>query len=136
MRGPLGGEGRKVRNRAAEHKKKTMKTNKQNKTNKQEDRTSLVSELQNRTEQLVKAPESETEEQTEAQPEQPTGHQTTSVKPYVNFAEREHTRNLPVEKVLEKLGSKFRLAQAPAREREKLVQAADELFCYIFHHSS
>jgi hypothetical protein len=84
-----------------------MKTNKQNKTNKQEDRTSLVSELQNRTEQLVKAPE-KAEGTTlsaggEGQGEVDSKTQTPSVKPYVNFAEREHNRNLPLEKVLEKL---------------------------------
>src|SRR5262245_47035132 len=64
------------------------------------------SELKNRTEQL-----SETETQTasantqtqapEATPETVT--QNAPVKPYVNFAERDFNRSLPVEKVLEKL---------------------------------
>ena len=65
------------------------------------------SELKNRTEQL-----SETETQTasekkegpEAAPENAqTVTQNAPVKPYVNFAERDFNRSLPVEKVLEKL---------------------------------
>src|SRR5688572_25744468 len=75
-----------------------MKTNKQNKTNK--------SELQNRTEQLVKAPETAASETAKAETLSASGGEgqgEVAVKPYVNFAEREHNRNLPVEKVLEKL---------------------------------
>ena len=81
-----------------------MKTNKQNKSEKKDGSTNIVSELQNRTEQLVKAPETTTAPETkeEATPQSADG-KTDSVKPYVNFAEREHNRNLSVEKVLEKL---------------------------------
>jgi hypothetical protein len=76
-----------------------MKTNKQNKTNKQQD-----TGTQNRTEQLsetqtasAKTPETETAKPAE------TVTQNAPVKPYVNFAERDFNRSLPVEKVLEKL---------------------------------
>ena len=85
-------------------KKKTMKTNKQNKTKKQQD-----TGTQNRTEQLVGA-ETETaktpETETAKAPDEAntvTVSQNAPVKPYVNFAERDFNRSLPVEKVLEKL---------------------------------
>src|SRR5262245_37433591 len=75
-----------------------MKTNKQNKTNKKADQASR-SELKNRTEQL-----SETETATAKTPEaEKTVTQNAPVKPYVNFAERDFNRSLPLEKVLEKL---------------------------------
>jgi len=76
-----------------------MKTNKRNKTNKEQN-----TGTQNRTEQLVGA-ETETAKNPEAEtakaPETVT--QNAPVKPYVNFAERDFNRSLPVEKVLEKL---------------------------------
>ena len=80
-----------------------MKTNKQNKTNKKAD----GSELKNRTEQLSEiepAAAKTPEKQTETAPEKmETVTQNAPVKPYVNFAERDFNRSLPVEKVLEKL---------------------------------
>jgi len=79
-----------------------MKTNKQNKTNKK-----TSPELQNRTEQLseietaaAKTPETATAPEME---KAETVTQNAPVKPYVNFAERDFNRSLPVEKVLEKL---------------------------------
>src|SRR5262245_10006849 len=81
-----------------------MNTNKKNRAGSNKN----SSELKNRTEQL-----SETETQTasaniqtqtpetESAPE--TVSQNAPVKPYVNFAERDFNRSLPVEKVLEKL---------------------------------
>src|ERR1051326_2690891 len=79
-----------------------MKTNKQNKTKKQQN-----TGTQNRTEQLVgaetetpKTPEAETAKAPETAE---TVSQNAPVKPYVNFAERDFNRSLPVEKVLEKL---------------------------------
>jgi hypothetical protein len=86
-----------------------MKTNKQNKTN-----SKTGSELKNRTEQLsetaaAKTPETETAKAPE------TVTQNAPVKPYVNFAERDFNRSLPVEKVLEKLErwmpEQFKLAE-------------------------
>ena len=88
-----------------------MKTNKQNKTNKKTN-----PELQNRTERLseiepatAKTPETETAKAPE------TVTQNAPVKPYVNFAERDFNRSLPVEKVLEKLErwmpEQFKLAE-------------------------
>jgi len=79
-----------------------MKTSKQNKTDKKAQQA-VGPELKNRTEQFT---ESETE--TATAPEQnPQSEQTATqdapVKPYVNFAERDFNRSLPVEKVLEKL---------------------------------
>src|SRR5690349_12422098 len=82
-----------------------MNTNKKNRAG----RSKNSSELKNRTEQL-----SETETQTasantqtpetETAPEKSeTVSQNAPVKPYVNFAERDFNRSLPVEKVLEKL---------------------------------
>jgi len=89
-----------------------MKTNKQNKTNKNRGNTDSVG-LQNRTEQstasetetaAAKTPEKQTEPavsgETQTSDLRP---QTSGVKPYVNFAERDFNRSLPVEKVLEKL---------------------------------
>src|SRR5262249_11402338 len=80
----------------------TMKTNKQNKTN-----SKNSSELKNRTEQLS---ETETETASAKTPETApapekaeTVTQNAPVKPYVNFAERDFNRSLPLEKVLEKL---------------------------------
>ena len=77
-----------------------MKTNKKNRAV-----SKNSSELQNRTEQL-----SETETASAKTPESaPEGANTVTVsqnapvKPYVNFAERDFNRSLPVEKVLEKL---------------------------------
>ena len=81
-----------------------MKTNKQNKTKKQQD-----TGTQNRTEQLVgaeteTAPAQTPEAETAKAPEKAeTVSQNAPVKPYVNFAEREFNRALPVEKVLERL---------------------------------
>jgi hypothetical protein len=74
-----------------------MKTNKQNKANQDS------SELKNRSEQL-----SETETASAKTPDsESTPHSAlstpNSIKPYVNFAERDFNRTLPVEKVLEKL---------------------------------
>jgi hypothetical protein len=85
-----------------------MKTNKQNKSEKDGGSTNIVSELQNRTEQLVNAPEPEKQSETTLEGTLSAGGEgrgevVPSVRPYVNFAEREHNRNLPVEKVLEKL---------------------------------
>src|SRR5262245_15270555 len=99
-----------------------MKTNKQNKTNKKNvGSTSLVPEPQNRTEQL---PPAETETASAKTPASAPAAENTpnaegatlsaggegkgevvpsSIKPYVNFAERDFNRTLSVEKVLAKL---------------------------------
>src|ERR1043166_3156402 len=86
-----------------------MNTNKKNRagSSKNGGSTSLVSELKNRTEQLS---ETETQTASEKIPEAAPGNaqtetvtQNAPVKPYVNFAERDFNRALPVEKVLEKL---------------------------------
>ena len=71
-----------------------MKTNKQNKKEKQN-----KSELQSRSEQLSGNNNSQTA--TATQPEQPAPQKT--VRPYVNFEERDRNRQLPVEKVLDTL---------------------------------
>ena len=71
-----------------------MKTNKQNKNEKQN-----KSELQSRSEQLSGNNNSQTA--TATQPEQPAPQKT--VRPYVNFEERDRNRQLPVEKVLDTL---------------------------------
>ena len=63
------------------------------------------SELKNRTEQLSETETASAKTETpETAPEtaQPVT-QNAPVKPYVNFAERDFNRSLPVEKVLEKL---------------------------------
>jgi len=75
-----------------------MKTNKKNRAV-----SKNSPELKNRTEQL-----SETETASAKTPEPApengeTATQNAPVKPYVNFAERDFNRSLPVEKVLEKL---------------------------------
>jgi hypothetical protein len=96
-----------------------MKTNKQTKTNKKtaaaqtdDGKTSLVG-LKNRTEQLSETETAETPE-TETAPQE-TGTVNAPVKPFVNFAERDFNRKLPVEKVLEKLErwmpEQFKLAE-------------------------
>ena len=69
-----------------------MKTNKQNKKEKQN-----KSELQSRSEQLS----GNNNSQTATAPAQPAPQKT--VRPYVNFEERDRNRQLPVEKVLETL---------------------------------
>ena len=69
-----------------------MKTNKQNKKEKQN-----KSELQSRSEQLS----GNTNSQTATAPAQPAPQKT--VRPYVNFEERDRNRQLPVEKVLDTL---------------------------------
>ena len=69
-----------------------MKTNKQNKTEKQN-----KSELQSRSEQLS----GNNNSQTATAPAQPAPQKT--VRPYVNFEERDRNRQLPVEKVLDTL---------------------------------
>ena len=74
-----------------------MKTNKQNKTEKVNN-----SELQNRTEQLSETETAKTP-LAEAATASETVTQNAPVKAYVNFAERDFNRSLPVEKVLEKL---------------------------------
>ena len=71
-----------------------MKTNKQNKKEKQN-----KSELQSRSEQLSGNNNSQTA--TATQPEQPAPQKT--VRPYVNFEERDRNRQLPVDKVLDTL---------------------------------
>ena len=92
-----------------------MKTNKQTKRSTKNNQPSTKSGLPNRAEQFTpdKAESSETETQTasakapETASDQTTNNQpptiNTSIRPYVNFAEREAYRQLPVEKVLEKL---------------------------------
>jgi hypothetical protein len=80
-----------------------MKTNKQNKTNKVAEQAvrneKTAPELQSRSEQSRNS-----DSATAKTPEQnQTGTVNASVKPYVNFAEREYNRKLPVEKVLEAL---------------------------------
>ena len=69
-----------------------MKTNKQNKKEKQN-----KSELQSRSEQLS----GNNNSQTATAPAQPAPQKT--VRPYVNFEERDRNRQLPVEKVLDTL---------------------------------
>ena len=69
-----------------------MKTNKQNKKEKQN-----KSELQSRSEQLS----GNNNSQTVTAPAQPAPQKT--VRPYVNFEERDRNRQLPVEKVLDTL---------------------------------
>jgi len=69
-----------------------MKTNKQNKKEKQN-----KSELQSRSEQLS----GNNNSQTATTPAQPAPQKT--VRPYVNFEERDRNRQLPVEKVLDTL---------------------------------
>jgi hypothetical protein len=92
------------------HKKKTMKTKqqtKQEKTNGGSPNLGSAPELQSRSEQLSgnnnqteKAPENNlTTTATEAAP-QGGRPGTDSERPHVNFAERDHNRQLPVEKVL------------------------------------
>jgi hypothetical protein len=93
-----------------------MKTNKQNKTNKQDKgSTNIVSELKSRSEQLSttesqtpKTPATKTETAAEGATLSAGGEGKgevvrSSIKPYVNFAERDFNRTLSVEKVLEKL---------------------------------
>ena len=72
-----------------------MKTNKQNKSEKKN-----KSELLSRSEQLSGNNNSQTATAPEKQ--QPTTPQKT-VRPYVNFEERDRNRQLPVEKVLDTL---------------------------------
>ena len=72
-----------------------MKTNKQNKKEKQN-----KSELQSRSEQLSGNNNSQT---ATAPEQQPTTAPQKSVRPYVNFEERDRNRQLPVEKVLDTL---------------------------------
>jgi len=94
-----------------------MKTSKQTKTNKKTAAAhadgSNGSELKNRTEQLSETETAETPE-TETAPQE-TGTVNAPVKPFVNFAERDFNRKLPVEKVLEKLErwmpEQFKLAE-------------------------
>ena len=69
-----------------------MKTNKQNKAEKKN-----KSELQSRSEQLS----GNNNSQTATAPAQPAPQKT--VRPYVNFEERDRNRQLPVEKVLDTL---------------------------------
>ncbi len=72
-----------------------MKTNKQNKAEKKN-----KSELQSRSEQLS----GNNNSQTATTPEQqPTTAPQKTVRPYVNFEERDRNRQLPVDKVLETL---------------------------------
>jgi hypothetical protein len=73
-----------------------MKTNKQNKTN-----TKTNSELKNRSEQRGETAKDNGKDQTATAPAPETATVNAPVKPYVNFAERDYNRNLPVEKVLE-----------------------------------
>ena len=77
-----------------------MKTNKQNKAEKKN-----KSELQSRSEQLSGNNNSQTatapEQQQPTAPAQPAPQKT--VRPYVNFEERDRNRQLPVEKVLDTL---------------------------------
>ena len=75
-----------------------MKTNKQNKTN-----SKNSSELKNRTEQLSENTPATAKTPEPAPEKAETATQNAPVKPYVNFAERDHNRTLSVEKVLEKL---------------------------------
>ena len=72
-----------------------MKTNKQNKKEKQN-----KSELQSRSEQLSGNKTSQT---VPAPEQQPTTAPQKTVRPYVNFEERDRNRQLPVEKVLDTL---------------------------------
>ena len=72
-----------------------MKTNKQNKKEKQN-----KSELLSRSEQL--SGNNNTQTATAPEKQQPTAPQKT-VRPYVNFEERDRNRQLPVEKVLDTL---------------------------------
>ena len=86
--------------RAAEHKKKTMKTNKQNKSEKAkantDGNTNFVSGLPIRPEQSSTATAAAAAETAPtAQPKR-----DTAPRPYVNFEEREKNRQLPVERVL------------------------------------
>ena len=85
-----------------------MKTNKQNKTNKKAAAAQADgktgSELKNRTEQLSETETAKTSEtETASEAPQETGTVNAPVKPFVNFAERDFNRSLPVEKVLEKI---------------------------------
>src|SRR5262245_41424323 len=80
-----------------------MNTNKKNRAGSRKN----SSELKNRTEQLSETQTAPANTQTqtpetESAPEN-TVTQNAPVKPYVNFAERDFNRSLPVEKVLEKL---------------------------------
>jgi hypothetical protein len=72
-----------------------MKTNKQNKKEKQN-----KSELQSRSEQLSGNNNSQT---ATAPEQQPTTAPQKTVRPYVNFEERDRNRQLPVDKVLDTL---------------------------------
>jgi hypothetical protein len=76
-----------------------MNTNKKNRAG-----SKNRSELKNRTEQLS---ETETASANTQETEQTINNQPSTMdfpaKPYVNFAERDFNRSLPVEKVLEKL---------------------------------
>jgi hypothetical protein len=72
-----------------------MKTNKQNKAEKKN-----KSELQSRSEQLSGNNNSQT---ATAPEQQPTTAPQKTVRPYVNFEERDRNRQLPVEKVLDTL---------------------------------
>jgi len=87
-----------------------MKTNKKNKTN-----SKTNSELQNRTEQLSETETASAKTPETAAEKTETVTQNAPVKPYVNFAERDFNRSLPVEKVLEKLErwmpEQFKLAE-------------------------
>ncbi len=82
-----------------------MKTNKQNKQTNQEKHSTInnqpstgLSELPNRTEHLSEKPESQN---AEAQSKIENQNSKIVTKPYVNFEERERNRKLPVERVLE-----------------------------------
>ena len=79
-----------------------MKTNKQNKTNKKADKA-VGTELLNRTEQLSETETASAKTAETTAENAQTVTQNPPVKPYVNFAERDFNRSLPVEKVLEKL---------------------------------
>jgi hypothetical protein len=103
--------------------KTKSKTNKQNKAQKNIGSTNIVSETQNRTEQVLsesKTAETETIQTSDFKPQasdqtslsaggqtgsvgEGQGEVARSIKPYVNFSERDFNRKLPVEKVLEKL---------------------------------
>ena len=82
-----------------------MNTNKKNRAGSSKN----SSELKNRTEQLSETQTASANTQTqtpetESAPEKAqTVTQNAPVKPYVNYAERDFNRSLPVEKVLEKL---------------------------------
>jgi hypothetical protein len=103
------GEGRETEAEQQSTKKKTMKTNKQNKPSTKNNQQSTNSGLPIRSEQSSENSnrQTATAPETEAAPEKTINNQPSTinapVKPYVNFAEREFNRKLPMEKVLEKL---------------------------------